>query len=85
VAGPLTCLANENIEEFGPLQHHLPHSDHPRSSAARIVELSEKHDAGHCCSIGPAPAVIVTQIKVEQLFIGRLERAFDPTARNRRF
>jgi hypothetical protein len=31
-----------------------------------------KHDAGHCCSIGLTPAVIVTQINLEQLFIGRL-------------
>ena len=31
-----------------------------------------KHDAGHCYSIGLTPAVIVTQINLEQLFIGRL-------------
>jgi hypothetical protein len=50
-----------------------------------VSRRTAKHDAGHCCSIGCASALVVTQIKVEQLFIGRLQRAFDPTARNRRF
>ncbi|MCK1380488.1 hypothetical protein IVB33_25335 [Bradyrhizobium sp. 24] len=37
-----------------------------------VSRRTAKHDAGHCCSIGPASAALVTQIKVEQLFIGRL-------------
>lgn len=35
-----------------------------------------KHDAGHCSSICPAPALVVTQINVELLFFGWLQRAF---------
>lgn len=48
-------------------------------------DRTAKHDAGRCSSICRAPALLVTQINVEQLIFGWLQRAFDPAAHNRRF
>lgn len=50
-----------------------------------MSDRTAKHDVGHCSSICRAPALVVTQINVEQLIFGRLERAFDPAAHDRRF
>lgn len=50
-----------------------------------MSDRTAKHDADHCSSICPAPTLVVTQVNVEQLFFGWLQRAFDPAAHNRRF
>lgn len=48
-------------------------------------DRTAKHDVGRCSSICRTPALLVTQINVEQLIFGWLQRAFDPAAHNRRF